>query len=298
MTRRKAVLITNPKARGYASKRSVAIESFRQRLLASGIDFELITTNGPNQAGELAKSAVANGATDIVAYGGDGTVNEALQGLAGSNARLAVWAGGTANVLARELAMPVKPQAVAEVIANGKTLTTRPGRIVKDESGEDRYFILMAGIGLDASVVNAVRPEMKKRFGKLAFWYAGLGHLAWWEPSSFQIQVGERTYTSTFTAIGKSPRYGGNLAITPGARLDIDEFEVCIVDSNSRLRYLRLLGSAVAGKIAQDVADVAIVRATTVRAIGNQAVQADGELVGTLPMTFKMADWTLDLIVP
>ena len=298
MTRRKAVLITNPNARGYASKRVIAIESFRQRLLVSGIDFEVITTNGPNQAGELAKSAVANGATDIVAYGGDGTVNEVLQGLAGSNARLAVWAGGTANVLARELAMPVKPEAVADVIANGKTLTTRPGRIVKEKTGEDRYFILMAGIGLDASVVNAVRPAMKKRFGKLAFWYAGLGHLAWWEPSSFQIQVGERTYTSTFTAIGKSPKYGGNLAITPGARLDIDEFELCIVDSNSRLRYLRLLGSAVVGTIAQDVADVAIVRATTVRAIGNQPVQADGELVGTLPMTFKLADWTLDLIVP
>jgi diacylglycerol kinase (ATP) len=298
MTGRKTVLITNPNARGYASKRVIEIEAFRQRLLASGIEFDLITTNGPNQAGEIAKLAVANGVTDIVAYGGDGTVNEVLQGLAGSNARLAVWAGGTANVLARELAMPVKPDAVAEVIINGKTLTTRPGRIVKEETGDDRYFILMAGIGLDASVVNSVKPGMKKRFGKLAFWYAGLGHLAWWEPSSFQIQVGDRSYTSTFTAIGKSPRYGGNLAITPGARLDIDEFEVCIVDCNSRLRYLRLLGNAVAGTISQDSAEVAIVRATSVRAIGNQPVQADGELVGTLPMTFKLADWTLDLIMP
>ena len=106
---------------------------------------------------------------------------------------------------------------------------------------------MMAGVGLDASVVRSVRPRLKRRVGEAAFWYAGLAHLAHWVPREFTVEVEGERLPATYAAVGKAPWYGGGLAITPRARLDADEFEVCVINTHSRLRYLRLLGHAMRG---------------------------------------------------
>jgi diacylglycerol kinase family enzyme len=233
----------------------------------------------------------------VIVSGGDGTINEALQGLIGSGARLAVWPRGTANVLARELRLPFEAAAAAEVIARGDSRPVHVGCATNEGTGEQRYFFLMAGIGLDASVVQRVSPRLKRRVGEAAFWYSGLGHLAHWQPSFFNVEVAGQTFRATFAAIGKAAHYGGNLAITPRVRMEDPEFEVCIVNSKSRLRFLHLLSHAVRPRgVAEGLRGVRFIRAARARVTGDVPVQIDGELTGQLPITFEIAPSPIEII--
>jgi diacylglycerol kinase (ATP) len=293
----KTVLISNPNAGRGGERRAREVARFCESLKKRGVEVEAFDTSGPNDAARLAARVAHEGARDVIVSGGDGTINEALQGLIGTEARLAVWPRGTANVLARELRLPFEAERAAEVIARGRSKPVHVGCAINERTGEQRYFFLMAGIGLDASVVQHVRPRMKRRVGEAAFWYAGLGHLAHWHPQSFSIEVDGQTFQATFAAIGKAAHYGGNLAITPRARMEEPEFEVCIVDSRSRLRFLYLLSHAVRPSgVAENMRGVQFIRARRARVTGDVLVQIDGELTGELPMTFEIAPSPIEII--
>ncbi|HVF42851.1 MAG TPA: diacylglycerol kinase family protein [Pyrinomonadaceae bacterium] len=298
MNERRAVLIANPNAgRGRAVAARDA-EEFTRLARAEGVGVEVSHTAGPDDAARLAREAVAAGATDVVVRGGDGTVHEAVQGLVGARARLTVWPAGTANVLARQLEMSTGAQEVARVFLRGGTRRITLGCATRELTGARRYFFMLAGVGLDASVVSHVRPRLKRRVGEAAFWYAGLGHLAHWTPREFTVEVGGERLTATYAAVGKAPWYGGGLALTPRASLDADTFEVCVINTRSRLRYLRLLAHAVRGGAPVGTRGVTYVRASRLRCEGEAAVQADGELIGELPMTFEIAPEGLEVVVP
>lgn len=298
MNERKAVLIYNPKA-GRGANAARAIETFCAGAWAGGIEVSVRPTAGPNDASRLAAEAAQNGATDVIARGGDGTVHEAVQGLVGASARLLVWPAGTANVLARQLNLPRGAEEAAEVFVRGRSRRITLGAATSERTGERRYFFMLAGVGLDASVVRNVRPRLKRRVGEAAFWYAGLAHLAHWVPREFTVEVGGERLPATYAAVGKAPWYGGGLAITPRARLDAAEFEVCVIDTHSRLRYLRLLGHAMRGGApAEGTRGLIFRRAAHLRCTGDVAVQADGELIGELPMTFEVVPEGLEVIIP
>lgn len=231
--------------------------------------------------------------------GGDGTINEALQGLVGTGVRLGVWPAGTANVLARELGLPFDLPGLVEVLARGETRRIYVGGATIEQTGARRYFCLMAGVGLDASVVAHVRPRLKQRIGKGAFWVSGLSHLAYWQPAPFEVEVGQETYEATFAAIGKTAHYGGQLNVTPRARLEEPEFEICLVSSQSRLRFLQLLAHTMRRDGApRALAGVRFIRATSARATGDAHVQVDGELIGQLPMTFEIVPEPIEVFAP
>jgi diacylglycerol kinase (ATP) len=293
MSERKAVLIYNPKAGRHVDP-ARAVEAFRAAARAGGVDVEARPTAGPNDAARIAAEAARAGATDIIARGGDGTVHEAIQGLVGAGARLLVWPAGTANVLARQLNLPREAEAAAQVFVKGSSRRITLGAATSERTGGRRYFFMMAGVGLDASVVQSVRPRLKRRLGEAAFWYAGLAHLAHWVPKEFTVEVGGERLKATYAAVGKAPWYGGGLAITPRARLEDEEFEVCVIDTRSRLRYLRLLG----GAPEEGTRGLTFRRAARLRCVGDVAVQADGELIGELPMTFEVVKEGLEVIVP
>ncbi len=297
METRFATIIANPRA-GRSRDHARQLANFCRILQAQGINTKLLETSCAGDAAQLAKRAVHEGATDLVVVGGDGTINEALQGIVGSDLRLCVVPRGTANVLARELGVPHDLMATAEMLARGRTRLIHAGCAITERTNERRYFLLMAGIGLDASIVRGVRPRLKRRVGEAAFWYSGVEHLARWQPASFNVEVAGETYTATFAAIGKAPRYGGNLAITPRACLDKPEFEICLVNSNSKLRYLRLLTHVVRNGFAEDTRDIRYLRATSARATGDALVQADGEMIGTLPARFEISPYPINIIVP
>jgi YegS/Rv2252/BmrU family lipid kinase len=292
---RKAVLITNPSAGQFKIQRERAINSLRNGLKSFGIEMEVRETTSPNDATQIASNAAREGFTDVIVAGGDGTINEAVQGLVKTNVRLSVWARGTANVLAKELGMPTRPKQIARVIGEGKTFKMSLGVAENETTKEKRYFFLMAGIGLDASIVDKVRPQLKKQVGKAAFLLSGLEHLAMWQPSSFTVEIDGKRYDATFAAIGKSPHYGGKLSITPRARLDKPEFEICLINSTNRLRYLQLLTQAIGNGVSKDQDDIRFLRTKKAKAFGDALVQIDGELIGSLPMSFSITPYTIEI---
>lgn len=292
---RKAVLITNPKAGQFKIRFEQSINTLQKSLNDYGIEMEVHPTTAPKDATRLARLASEEKFTDIIVAGGDGTINEAVQGLAGTDLRLTVWPRGTANVLGKELAMPTAPKKLAQLIAEGKSFKMHLGCAESDSTNEKNYFFLMAGIGLDASIVSQVKPALKKQVGKAAFVYSGLTHLAAWQPDSFKIEIEGEAYDATFAAIGKAPHYGGNLSITPRAQLDQPEFEICLINSTNRLRYLQLLSYALYNGVHDNQDDIRFFKTTKAVATGNTLVQADGELIGNLPMKFSIATHTIDI---
>ena len=294
----KATLISNPKSGRYASRRLRSVQELVSQLESLGVAVDLKLTSGPGEATEFAARAARNGSSDVIVAGGDGTINEAIQGLTGTAARLAIIPRGTANVLARELGLPLNEKQAVAVAAQGKSRKIYLGLAIDETTGESRHFVLMAGIGLDASVVRRVQPSLKKRIGKGAFWVSGLSHLATWNPRPFKLEIDGVEYTATFATIGKSAKYGGDLAITPRASLDQREFEICIINTMSRLRYLHLLSFAMREGMPRDKSEVQFVNAARVRAYGDAQVQVDGELIGSLPMRFEIAPHSLEVIVP
>jgi diacylglycerol kinase (ATP) len=298
MSTRKVTLLSNPKTGRYSSRRVRPIQELASQLESAGITVDLMLTSGPGDAADLAARAACNGSSDVIVAGGDGTINEAIQGLAGTNARLGILPRGTANVLARELGLPLDDQQAVAVAAQGKSRKIYLGVAINEATNDKRHFVLMAGIGLDASVVKRVQPSLKKRIGKGAFWISGLSHLANWNPLPFTLEINGDKYTATFATIGKAAKYGGDLAITPGARLDQPKFEVCIIETSSRMRYLRLLSHAMRNGMPRDKPEVCFVNAVSVKSYGDAAVQIDGELIGQLPMRFEIAPHSLEVIVP
>jgi YegS/Rv2252/BmrU family lipid kinase len=294
---RKATLISNPKTGRYKSRR-LPIEHIASLLRSRGVEVDLRPTTRAHEATEIAARVARNGSSDVFVAGGDGTINEVIQGLAGTKARLGIIPRGTANVLARELGLPLDEEEAATIAARGKSRRIHLGLAIDEKNNVRRHFALMAGIGLDASIVRHVRPRLKKRIGKGAFWISGLSHLASWSPHPFTLEIDGREYTATFAAIGKAPRYGGDLAITPGARLDEPEFEVCIIETSNRFRYLRLLSHAMRAGMPRDNPAVRFVKTNKVVARGDAPVQIDGELIGALPMRFEIAPHSLEVIVP
>jgi diacylglycerol kinase (ATP) len=293
-----AVVISNPKTGRYPSRRLATIEEICTYLRSQGLDVQLLSTEGPGDATRFAANAARNGARSVIVSGGDGTINEALQGLVGTDVRIAILPRGTANVLARELELPLDSMKAAAVIARGRTRRIHVGCAIDETTDSKRYFLLMAGIGLDASVVRRVHPGLKKRFGQAAFWLSGLSHLADWKPMPFTIEANGACYTATLATIGKAAGYGGDLAVTPRAQLEQPDFEICIIESQSRLRYLRLLSFALRGGVPQGQHGVWFLHATRARATGDAPVQVDGELIGQLPMTFEIAPHSIEVIVP
>ena len=297
MPTRRATLISNPKTGRYVSRRKT-IQELASDLNSLGIEVDLKLTSGPGDAAEIAAHAAHNGSTDVIVAGGDGTINEAIQGMVGSKARLGILPRGTANVLARELGLPMNVDEAITVAAQGKSRRIHFGVAINETTNERRHFVLMAGIGLDASVVRRVQPSLKRRIGKGAFWLSGLSHLATWDPRPFKLEIDGQSYGATFAAIGKAARYGGDLMITPRARLDEPEFEVCIIDTLSRVQYLRLLSYAMREGMPDDKKGVRFIKTSKVRAIGDAPVQVDGEVIGHLPMRFEISPHSLEVIVP
>jgi diacylglycerol kinase (ATP) len=295
---RKAVLIANPKAgQGGPERRQEALKRFCALMKTRAINVEVRPTTGPRDATRLAAEAAREGVREVIVSGGDGTINEALQGLVGTSVRLAVWPRGTANVLGHELRLPRKLEQLADVIAAGYVQKAHVSRVTIEKTGEQRHFLLMAGIGIDAAIVESVRPGLKKRVGKAAFWYSGLESFARWRPRPFVLEIDGQQHSGTFAALGRTPRYGGNLAITPRARLDQPHFEISLIQSSHRLRYLKLLPFAMFGGIPETMKGISYLRASEVRATGDDVLaQIDGELIGSLPMTFVVTPHIIEMV--
>jgi len=240
--------------------------------------------------------AIAAGVDCIVASGGDGTLNEVLQGMAGSDAALAIYPAGTANVLARDLGVPREPRLIAKMVA-----ARHSRRICYGRAGS-RYFFLMAGIGLDAAIIQGVPPTEKQRWGKAAYACSAAKVLLRNAEEPFEIDIDGVRSLAGFAVIGNSPSYGGGFHFTPRARLEEARFHVCWYPPRRQpLRYLGDLAAAWQAKPWS--ANGARYRAGSriaARPYGGVLpwVQVDGDLLGPLPMEFEIGTQALAVIAP
>jgi diacylglycerol kinase (ATP) len=299
MGKKQLPLIYNPTA-GALKRDAGKIERLTRSLARHGIGVKLLPTSRVGDATRLAKQSVNDGAEIVIVCGGDGTINEAAQSLVGTGATLAVWPCGTANVLARELRLPGDENALSELIAGRNDRTISVGRAVKPSEGWQRYFLLMAGIGLDATIVNSVDLGLKRLIGAGAYLAAGLDYLARMPLTPFSIDLNGERHESTFTVISNAASYAVCFTLAPGAKMDDDKLDVCVFNSRSRLAYLTYAFLSMAKGLHTRISNVIYqpAREALANSNDNALVQLDGDVVGALPMRFDIAPAALRIIAP
>jgi YegS/Rv2252/BmrU family lipid kinase len=300
MTERTAVVIYNPRSGAHRKRdRSAAVADYITRLAKRGIRAEPAPTTAPGAATELARQAVASGVGLVIGNGGDGTLNEILQGMVGSSVPLAILPGGTANVLAHDLKIPTDLAANADMVANGIERRITVGRVAYGAE-QIRHFFLMAGIGLDATMVRNVRSNLKKKIGEGAYLVAGIEQLIA-HTTPFTVEANGQTYESCFAVIGNSHGYGGGFSLTPKADITSPTFEVSIFPKNRfGIEYAPHALAALLGKpnLLGDVVTIQAVTVTVTPATNEEVwAQVDGELLDKLPMTFEALPNALTVIV-
>ena len=158
-------MIFNPHAGGM-QRGGRKIEFISDSLRALGVELQLLSTRAPGDATILARRLVESECPLVVACGGDGTINEIICGMAGSHVPLMIFPGGTANVLSNQIGLPKDLRHCVQLLRTGSLR-----RITLGKAGA-RHFAVMAGIGVDAGVVKAVDPALKRKIGQGAFWLA------------------------------------------------------------------------------------------------------------------------------
>jgi diacylglycerol kinase (ATP) len=295
----RACFIFNPAAKGEKAGR------FRRHLDEIGSRFSLKKTAAADDARRLAAEAVREGFDVIVAAGGDGTLNEVVNGIADEpdgfqRARLGVLPLGTVNVFARELGIPIRFEAALQTILRGRETTIDLPTVEYQHLGSTRrrHFAQLAGAGLDARAIELVNWPLKKVIGPLAYVAAGVNAIL---RSQSQIHVtdGQRELTGELVLIGNGRLYGGGFELFPGADLRDGLLDVCVfprVNSFILARCGPVL--VLRGKLPAGVATQLRAASFTLSASAPVPFEADGELVGRLPAVFSVQRNGLRVIVP
>ena len=292
-------MIFNPAARGEKARR------FRHQLDAIGSQCALKATTAPDDARRLAAEAVADGYDLVVAAGGDGTVNEVLNGLGDApdgltRARLGVLPLGTVNVFARELKIPLKLKRAWEVLRLGnETQIDLPQvKFSADGNNKTNYFAQLAGAGLDARAIELVDWQHKKKIGPMAYVIAGLKALRERKPK-IKICADGKFFEGELVLIGNGRFYGGPFQIFPQADLRDGLLDVCIFP---RVDFPALFRCAPRFLTRRKLPEKAVRRFRTpsfqLTSEAPASFELDGEWIGRLPVIFSIAPKKLRVIAP
>jgi diacylglycerol kinase (ATP) len=304
-----AALIFNPAAGGGRLRRQIHhLEEAQAILSRSGIDTTLLVTGEPGDATEFARQSVADGYDLVIASGGDGTNNEVVNGLAGSNVPLAVLPCGTANILAKELGIPWDVRRAAELIPRSHPRRIALGSMEPlpsspDHSGSGsgrRYFLCVGGAGADGALVYSLDLGTKMKAGILAYWIEGMRQLLRYRFPAFKVTSQERSVDATLVVVGRTKHYGGPFQITTGASLFEDAFEVVAATSCNPFVFLSYLPALWLGSLRWR-SDIHVWKTDALRCeIPGDVVhtQVDGEPAGRLGVAFRIVPSALTLMVP
>jgi len=290
-------IILNPAARSERAKRLKSqIEA-----LADGVTIKY--TEGPGDAEAKAERAVEQGYKTIVAAGGDGTINEVVNGLTGfsedegrkPDVTLGILPIGTVNVFSMELGISSQLEKAWETIVRGKS------RLIDLAHANDHRFVQLAGVGFDAQIVERTEWKSKKLLGPLSYVLTG-AQIVTEKPPKILVRTEEgKTYKGSFVLIGNGRFYGGPFPIFKEAQLDDGLLDVCIFEQMNPLALVWYLQGILTGKHTT-FPDVRYFksRAVRVEADGEERVpvEVDGELLGFLPCEFKVSPRVLRVLVP
>jgi diacylglycerol kinase (ATP) len=295
----RVLLIYNPLAGGLRRKGQEPLNRARATLAGFCREVLLAPTTGPRTAAGIVSDGIANGADLVIAAGGDGTINEVAEALVGTAIPLAILPAGTANVLAMETRMGRDLEKVAALIPEFVPRRIAVGKLVP-ATRDARYFLLMAGAGLDAHIVYHLNAALKSRLGKIAYWIGGCSVVGK-NLSEFTVDLNGESRRCSFALISRVRNYGGDFEIACGARLTENTFEAVLFEGRSSYRYLKYLGGVVTRRLA-GMRGVQVVKTTRVTLSGMSDariyLQVDGEYAGRLPATIELLPDAITLLLP
>ena len=280
-------LINNPKAKKSSERKIMLASRF---LRSRGYKVDVFFTTHRGHAESIAREALDKSPSLIIAAGGDGTFNEVINGIAGSEAPMAILPLGTTNVLAKELGIPENVEGAMEIAVGRTPKTVSLGKIVitRHSSLVTRHFCLMAGIGFDGEAVFGINETFKKISGKGAYIYTGIKTLCRFDPGELTFDVDGKSYSGFSAIVGKASRYGGNFRVTPDARLADPALYICIFKGKKRLDIFRyVVGVATGSHLG--FKDVEYLKAEKIQLDGNAHIQLDGDYFGKTPAKIEIA---------
>src|SRR5579863_1637111 len=313
---RKAALFYNPVSGSRLKHRLKDIETAKSVLTGGGIEVEVAPTRAASDAAAQVRMAIRDGFDTIIACGGDGTIHDVLQGIAGKPAALGIIPLGTANAMAHDLRLPLTPEGAANALLSAVPKRIAVGRIDYRDFADlptFRYFTVAAGVGVDAHLFYKLNRLVKDRMGMLAY-YSKAAHLC--------MTHRLRYFEAEFSGNGSSeaPRHEARLSemlavrinffggvlreLAPGASLGRNDLRLVLCRTGNRAMYVAYVFREFLG-MAKGVPGVewAFADQVTCRAISGEKteriyVEADGELLGRLPMTLSMVPDALTVLVP
>jgi len=311
---RRTALIYNPASGMYSARRRAAIEKALEVFRKAGVEAEALETQGAGTAAVLAREAVQRGCDTVIACGGDGTVHEILQGLAGTETALGVIPLGTANALAADLGLIGSPEEAARKLLEASPSKISVGRIHYtgiEGNPASRYFIVAAGIGADALLMSRLDARLKRRLGYVLYLIEAVRI---WATHSFPLfetllpaangDGAARVIEVSQLLAVRVRSFGGVLNhLAPGASVRNGRLSLLAFETQSRLRYLSFLLAVIAGRHTFS-RGIELVEAPSVECRAPRGsrepifVEADGEVLGSLPVRIEVVPHSLNLLVP
>jgi len=312
---RKALLLYNPLSGQRQERRLEEIEAALNILRNAGVEVSGLPTKSGADATEQARHAVTAGCDTVFACGGDGTIHDVLQGLVGTETALSVIPMGTANALAHDLGLPLRPDKAAQAALSAERRRIAVGKIeCQGLAGNEvaRYFTVAVGVGVDAYLFHKLDPSVKRRFGMISYY----GKATWlWlthRMEKFSVECGNPggnsvLYTDvTQLLTARIRNFGGILReLVPAASLKRDDMPLVLFKTRSRASYLKYIACCLVGVKRKcrgidscDASTVVCALPEASQASSRVFVEADGELLGTLPAKISTVPAALTLLFP
>src|SRR2546423_3750288 len=285
---RSTLIILNPAAHSERAQRKRAqVESLAH-------DCVVCATTRTGEAELMARRGIKEGFEKIVAAGGDGTINEVVNGLAGSNAALGLLPIGTMNVFATELGLPAHDLKLCWNIIQGENT-----RLVDLPSANGKYFVQLAGVGLDAQVVKETSLTLKRNFGPLSYLISAAQIAARQPPRLFLESENSSIKEGSFVLVGNGRLYGGPFPFFKHAIIDDGLFDVIVFKQLGYLEIIKYLQDVVFSSEIR-VPEIEYFQTSRLRVESAQSgpVEGDGELVGNCPVEFSLEKRSLRVLVP
>ncbi len=278
-------IIINPAARGAKARLK------RLERIAHGAVIK--TTAGPGDAEAQAERAIDQGYETIVAAGGDGTINEVVNGIGGAPVALGILPMGTVNVFAMELGIPFNVEAAWKVIREHHS------RRIDLASANGHFFVQMAGVGLDAQIVQRNNRDIKSVLGPLSYLLTATKVAAEKPPVLRVLAEGRPAVEGSFVLVGNGRFYGGPFALFNEADLQDGFLDICVFKHMNYLALVRYFRGALFGSLSR-FSDVHYFKAKKLVVKANVPVplEVDGEWIGHAPVEFSLRHRKLKVLVP
>ncbi len=288
--RRRLKIIVNPTAGGAGRK---LFDDVVARLPDDRFEVEILKTGAPGDVETMARKIDRDSCDGLIIAGGDGSINEAVNGWHELSPPYGIIPIGTANVLALEIGLEIRADMVARVLRDGRTAALYPGLV------NGRRFVQMAGIGIDAQVVEGVSTKLKKYIGKGAYIFEFIKKLSSTIPPEYEIILAGERHRAGAVVASNGRLYGGNFHIAPAASISRPEFQISLFKRRGRVAVLSYAMALARDRLPQ--ADGIQTLAGTeleIIAPAGEPIQADGDIVARIPARISVMTTPIDLMVP